>query len=89
LQQKIVNRHGEGIFMDIVLGVVGRGPRRWLFGVLGASGGTGLNIYSLIVTVIGPVIALSVYHDRRSSSQLVDCPRYRFRPANFTTPGRQ
>jgi uncharacterized membrane protein YeaQ/YmgE (transglycosylase-associated protein family) len=34
----------------------------WLFGILGAIGVTGLNIYTaLIVVVIGAVIALSVY----------------------------
>ena len=59
---KIVNRRGEGVFMDIVLGVVGAVLGGWLFRVLGASGVTGLNIYSLIVAVIGAVIALSVYH---------------------------
>ena len=59
---KIVNKHGEGIGMDIVLGVVGAVLGGWLFGLLGVSGVTGLNIYSLIVAVIGAVIALAVYH---------------------------
>jgi uncharacterized membrane protein YeaQ/YmgE (transglycosylase-associated protein family) len=59
---KIVNKHGEGVGMDIVLGIVGAVLGGWIFRLLGASGVTGLNIYSLIVAVIGAVIALSVYH---------------------------
>ena len=59
---KIVSKHGEGVLMDIVLGVVGAVIGGWVFRLLGASGVTGLNIYSLIVAVIGAVIALSVYH---------------------------
>ena len=59
---KIVNEHGAGVLMDIVLGVVGAVVGGWVFGLFGASGVTGLNIYSLIVAVIGAIITLSVYH---------------------------
>jgi uncharacterized membrane protein YeaQ/YmgE (transglycosylase-associated protein family) len=34
----------------------------WLFNMLGHSGVTGLNLYSLFVAVIGAVIVLVVYH---------------------------
>jgi uncharacterized membrane protein YeaQ/YmgE (transglycosylase-associated protein family) len=59
---KIVNKRGEGALMDIVLGIVGAVLGGWIFRLLGASGVTGFNVYSLIVAVIGAVIALSVYH---------------------------
>jgi uncharacterized membrane protein YeaQ/YmgE (transglycosylase-associated protein family) len=59
---KIVNRRGEGPLMDIILGIVGAVLGGWIFRLLGASGVTGLNIYSIIVAIIGAVIALSVYH---------------------------
>lgn len=59
---KIVNRRGEGPLMDILLGIVGAVIGGWIFRMLGASGVTGLNIYSLIIAVIGAVIALSIYH---------------------------
>jgi uncharacterized membrane protein YeaQ/YmgE (transglycosylase-associated protein family) len=59
---KIVNRHGEGALMDIILGIVGAVIGGWIFRLLGASGVTGLNVYSLIVAAIGAIIALSVYH---------------------------
>ena len=59
---KIVNRRGEGIILDILLGVVGAFAGGWLFRVFGAPGVTGLNIYSLFVAVIGSVVLLVLYH---------------------------
>ena len=59
---KIVNRTGEGIFLDIVLGIVGAVVGGWLFHFFGASGVSGLNLYSLFVAVIGSVVFLVLYH---------------------------
>ena len=59
---KIVNKRGEGPLMDILLGIVGAVIGGWIFRMLGTSGVTGLNLSSLIIAVIGAVIALSVYH---------------------------
>lgn len=59
---KIVNRTGEGLVLDIVLGVVGALVGGFLFNMFGASGVTGLNIYSLIVAVVGAIVLLVVYH---------------------------
>jgi uncharacterized membrane protein YeaQ/YmgE (transglycosylase-associated protein family) len=59
---KIVNKHGEGMILDILLGVVGAVVGGWLFRTFGASGVTGLNLYSLLVAVIGSVVFLVVYH---------------------------
>jgi uncharacterized membrane protein YeaQ/YmgE (transglycosylase-associated protein family) len=59
---KIVNKSGEGMVMDIVLGIVGAIVGGFLFRTFGASGVTGLNIYSLFVAVIGAVLFLIVYH---------------------------
>ena len=59
---KIVNKSGEGVILDIVLGIVGAVVGGYLFNVFGAAGVTGFNIYSLIVAVIGAVIVLVVYH---------------------------
>lgn len=68
---KIVNHTGEGVLMDIVLGIVGAIVGGWLFSAFGASGVTGLNIYSLIVAVIGAVVFLMVYHAIRGSRTTV------------------
>jgi uncharacterized membrane protein YeaQ/YmgE (transglycosylase-associated protein family) len=59
---KIVNKSGEGIVLDIVLGIVGAVTGGWLFNRFGASGVTGLNLYSLLVAVIGSVVLLVVFH---------------------------
>jgi uncharacterized membrane protein YeaQ/YmgE (transglycosylase-associated protein family) len=59
---KIVNKSGEGAVLDIVLGVVGAVVGGWLFSVFGMSGVSGLNIYSLLVAVVGAVVVLFVYH---------------------------
>ena len=62
LGSKIVNKTGEGFFLDIILGIIGSVVGGWLFSMFGAQGVTGLNIYSLIVAVIGAVIVLMIYH---------------------------
>ena len=62
LGSKIVNKSGEGIFLDIVLGIVGAVVGGWLFTRFGASGVTGLNLYSLLVAVVGAVVVLVLYH---------------------------
>jgi len=59
---KLVNRQGEGIFLDILLGIVGAIAGGWLFNTFGASGVTGLNLYSLLVAVVGAVVVLLIYH---------------------------
>lgn len=62
IASKIVNRHGEGVFLDIVLGIVGSVVGGLVFGLFGAAGVSGFNVYSLIVAVIGAVATLVVYH---------------------------
>jgi len=58
---KIVNKAGEGILLDIVLGIAGVFGG-WLFNTFCAGGVTGLNLYSLFVAVIGAVVVLLLYH---------------------------
>lgn len=62
LASKLVNKSGQGIVLDIVLGVVGAIAGGWAFRVLGMSGVTGLNLYSLMVAVLGAVLLLVAYH---------------------------
>jgi uncharacterized membrane protein YeaQ/YmgE (transglycosylase-associated protein family) len=59
---KIVNKSGEGLFLDIILGIVGAVVGGWLFSFFGAHGVTGVNIYSLCVAVIGSIVILVAYH---------------------------
>ena len=65
---KTVNKRGEGIILDIILGVVGAIVGGWLFRTLGASGVTGLNIYSLVVAVVGAIVVLLVFHAVRRAT---------------------
>jgi uncharacterized membrane protein YeaQ/YmgE (transglycosylase-associated protein family) len=62
---KIVNKAGEGILLDIVLGIIGAVLGGWLFSTFGAAGVTGLNLYSLLVAVVGAVVILLGYHSIR------------------------
>jgi uncharacterized membrane protein YeaQ/YmgE (transglycosylase-associated protein family) len=59
---KIVDRRGQGIWLDIALGIVGALVGGFLFDLFGASGVTGLNIYSMIVAIAGSVVVLLAYN---------------------------
>jgi len=62
IASKLVNKSGEGMLLDILLGIVGAVAGGWLFNVFGMPGVTGLNLYSLVVAVIGAAVFLIVYH---------------------------
>ena len=65
---KLVNKRGEGLILDILLGVVGAVVGGWLFNRFGAAGVTGLNLYSLLVAVVGAIVVLVVYHAIRRAA---------------------
>jgi uncharacterized membrane protein YeaQ/YmgE (transglycosylase-associated protein family) len=46
----------------VLLGIVGAIIGGYLFNLFGAAGVTGLNLYSVLVAVVGAVIFLVVYH---------------------------
>jgi uncharacterized membrane protein YeaQ/YmgE (transglycosylase-associated protein family) len=62
IASKIVNKRGEGLIVDILLGIVGAFMGGWLFNHFGMVGVTGLNLYSMLVAVVGAVIFLVIYH---------------------------
>jgi uncharacterized membrane protein YeaQ/YmgE (transglycosylase-associated protein family) len=62
IASKIVNKGGEGMVLDIVLGIVGAIVGGFLFSLVGSTGVTGFNIWSLIVAVLGSVVVLWLYH---------------------------
>ena len=59
---KIVNREGQGFWLNMALGIAGALVGGFLFDLFGASGVTGLNIYSMIVAVVGSVVVLLTYN---------------------------
>ena len=59
---KVVNKSGEGLFMDIILGIVGAVVGGWLMHFFGMAGVSGVNLYSIVVAVVGAIVVLVVYH---------------------------
>jgi uncharacterized membrane protein YeaQ/YmgE (transglycosylase-associated protein family) len=68
---KIVNRTGEGVILDVLLGIGGAVVGGWLFHMFGMSGVTGLNLYSIVVATLGAVVFLIVYHALFRGSHLL------------------
>ena len=62
IASKIYVGTGQGILMDIVLGIVGAVVGGYLFDMLGATGITGFNIWSMLVAIVGAVLVLWIYH---------------------------
>ena len=62
IASKIVNKTGEGIVLDIVLGIVGAVVGGWLFSTFGMARVSGVNLYSMFVAVIGAIVVLFLYH---------------------------
>ena len=62
IASKLVNRTGEGVILDIVLGIVGAVVGGWLFNTFGMAGVTGFNLYNLLMTEIGASVLLFAYH---------------------------
>ncbi len=59
---KIVDREGQGFWLNIAFGIAGAVVGGFLFDLFGATGVTGLNIYSMIVAVVGSVVVLLIYN---------------------------
>lgn len=62
IASKVVNKSGEGMIVDIVLGIVGAFVGGFLFTQFGAMPVTGFNIYSMFVAVVGAIVVLILYH---------------------------
>jgi uncharacterized membrane protein YeaQ/YmgE (transglycosylase-associated protein family) len=61
----LVNHRGEGVVLDVLLGVVGAIIGGWIFHFFGHIGVTGLNLYSMMVATAGAVVFLILYHTIR------------------------
>jgi uncharacterized membrane protein YeaQ/YmgE (transglycosylase-associated protein family) len=62
IASKLVNKTGSGFFLDIILGIVGAVVGGFLAHLLGWSGVTEFSLYSIVVSVIGAVVVLWLYH---------------------------
>ena len=65
---KLVNKRGEGVVLDIILGVCGAVIGGWLFRLMGQPGATSLNLWSILVAVIGAVVLLMLWHVLRRTT---------------------
>ncbi|MFZ2018045.1 MAG: GlsB/YeaQ/YmgE family stress response membrane protein [Methyloceanibacter sp.] len=62
IASKLVSGSGQGLLMDIVLGIIGAVVGGYLFTALGATGITGFNLYSMFVAIVGAAVLLWLYH---------------------------
>ena len=63
IASKLVEGSGQGFFLNMALGIVGAVVGGFLYSlVLGGEGVTGVNIGSIIVSIIGAIIVLWVYN---------------------------
>ncbi len=62
IASQLVNKKGEGAMGDIVLGIIGAVVGGFIAHLLGWSGITGFNLYSMLIAVVGAVVALAIYH---------------------------
>ena len=49
-------------WLDIALDIVGALVGGFMFDLFGASGMSGLNVYSMIVAVVGSIVVLLIYN---------------------------
>jgi uncharacterized membrane protein YeaQ/YmgE (transglycosylase-associated protein family) len=57
---KIVNKRGEGFFLDTILGIVGAVAGGGIFTAFG-----GARLFSILEAAVGAVVVLAVYHALR------------------------
>ena len=58
----ILSHSGQGLLLDMVLGIVGAVVGGALFTAIGATGVTGFNLYSILVAIVGAIVVLWAYH---------------------------
>jgi uncharacterized membrane protein YeaQ/YmgE (transglycosylase-associated protein family) len=58
----IVNHRGDGMVLDVLLGIVGAVVGGWLFHIFGHEGVNGFNLHSFFVATIGAIALLVIYH---------------------------
>jgi uncharacterized membrane protein YeaQ/YmgE (transglycosylase-associated protein family) len=59
---RIVDKQGQGFWLNIALGIIGALVGGFLFDLFGATGVTGLNIWSMIVAIVGSIVVLLIYN---------------------------
>jgi uncharacterized membrane protein YeaQ/YmgE (transglycosylase-associated protein family) len=60
IASRIVDHRGQGLVLDIVIGIVGAVVGGWLFSAFGGMPVTGFNIYSILVAIVGAIVLLLI-----------------------------
>jgi uncharacterized membrane protein YeaQ/YmgE (transglycosylase-associated protein family) len=68
IASKIVDHHGQGLILDIVLGIIGAIVGGWIMAFFGHEGVTGFNLYSILVAIGGAVVLLVVVNAVRRAA---------------------
>jgi uncharacterized membrane protein YeaQ/YmgE (transglycosylase-associated protein family) len=71
IASKVVNGTGEGLILDMVLGVVGAFVGGAAFHLVGQVGVTGFNLWSVFVAVLGSIAVLAAYHAVRGRRRML------------------
>ncbi len=50
----------QGVFLNIVVGVIGAVVGGWIMSIVGETGVTGFNIYSFVVALVGAVVLIGI-----------------------------
>ncbi|OAV44854.1 GlsB/YeaQ/YmgE family stress response membrane protein [Lewinella sp. 4G2] len=50
-----------GWIASLIIGIVGAVVGGWVFNLVGMGGATGINLWSIIVAVVGAIICLAIY----------------------------
>jgi uncharacterized membrane protein YeaQ/YmgE (transglycosylase-associated protein family) len=58
----LVNHRGEGMVLEILLGIVGAVIGGWLAHLAGFAGVSRVNLYGIVVATAGAVLVLITYH---------------------------
>ena len=62
IASRLVTGSGKGLVVDLVLGVAGAFVGGGLFHLIGGTGVTGFNLWSVLVAVLGAMLVLVAYH---------------------------
>ena len=62
IASKIVDHQGQGLWLDMGLGIIGAIVGGFLFSLFGKEGVSGLNLYSMLVAIAGSVVVLLLYN---------------------------
>ena len=62
IASKIVDKQGQGLWLNLALEIIGALVGGFLFDLFGATGVTGLNIWSMIVAIVGSIVVLLIYN---------------------------